>query len=43
MKCLSSKSGHGTCITRLHKCELSSLSVDNEFLLYNKSKQTRYK
>ena len=45
MKRLSSKSGRGTRITRLHKREISSLSADkiNELLLYNKSKQTRYK
>ena len=37
-KHLSSKSGRGTRIMRLHKCEVSSLSVDkiNELLLYNK-------
>ena len=28
MKCLSSKSGRGTRITRLHKREVSSLTAD---------------
>ena len=38
MKRLSSKSGHVTRITRLHKRKGSSLSADkiNELLLYNK-------
>ena len=38
MKHLSSKSGRGTRITRLHNREVSSLSADkiNELLLYNK-------
>ena len=37
-KHLSSKSGRGTRILRLHKGEVSSLSADkiNELLLYNK-------
>ena len=37
-KRLSSKSGRGTRITRLHKHKVSSLSADkiNELLLYNK-------
>ena len=36
MKHLSSKSGRGTCIMRLHKRKVSSLNAENEFLLYNK-------
>ena len=38
MKRLSSKSGHGTRITRLRKREVPSLSANkiNELLLYNK-------